>query len=171
MLPETVPCFFFLFYSAWYDNSCFLFIPKEQPQKRKKKTAKDLIAFRSRPKMAEVLTPFCASFFSLGGRIPAYSVSEAAGGCHICGHLCAVPSCEEQQPAYTGIARWNGLSFWQKNPPKNEMNFWHRTERLFVFSSFDHMLESEEASELFVGLFHVIVSFLFNLYLPLSICL
>lgn len=65
----TLFCFF---YSAWYDNSCFLFIPMELPQEKSQK-AKDLIVFWSRPKMAEVLTPFCASFFSFGGRIPAYN--------------------------------------------------------------------------------------------------
>lgn len=62
--------------------------------------------------------------------------------------MCVPPS-EKQQPAYTGIAHWNELSFLAKT----ETNSWHRGEQLFV--SFDHMPESQEASELFVGLSHI----------------
>lgn len=62
-----------------------------------------------------------------------------------------VPPSEKQQPAYTGIARWNELSFWQKRKriPGTE------SSSSFFFLSFDHTPESQEASELFVGLSHI----------------
>lgn len=57
--------------------------------------------------------------------------------------------------------------FWQKT----ETNSWHRIEQLFVFSSFDHMLELEEASGLFVGLLHMTVRSLSHERSALTICL
>lgn len=67
-----------------------------------------------------------------------------------------IPPSEKQQPAYTGIAHWNELSFWQKRKriPGTESS----SSLSFFFSlslSFDHMPESQEASELFVGLSHI----------------
>lgn len=64
-----------------------------------------------------------------------------------------IPPSEKQQPAYTGIAHWNELSFWQKRKriPGTESS----SSLFFFFLSFDHMPESQEASELFVGLSHI----------------
>lgn len=63
--------------------------------------------------------------------------------------MCVPPS-EKQQPAYTGIAHWNELSFWQKRK-----RIPGTAEQLFFPPSYDHMPESQEASELFVGLSHI----------------
>lgn len=43
-----------------------------------------------------------------------------------------VPASKKRQPVYTGIARWNGLSFLAKT----ETNSWHRDEQLFPPLSF-----------------------------------
>lgn len=43
-----------------------------------------------------------------------------------------VPASKKRQPVYTGIARWNGLSFLAKT----ETNSWHGGERLFPLLSF-----------------------------------
>lgn len=50
----------------------------------------------------------------LGGRIPAsYSIRGSWWKPYLQASVCVPPS-EKQQPAYTGIAHWNELSFWQK---------------------------------------------------------
>lgn len=50
----------------------------------------------------------------LGGRIPAlYSMRGSWWKPYLQASVCVPPS-EKQQPAYTGIARWNELSFWRK---------------------------------------------------------
>lgn len=63
--------------------------------------------------------------------------------------MCVPPS-EKRQSAYTGIAHWIELSFWQKRKriPGTESSS-------SFFFSFDHMPESQEASELFVGVSHI----------------
>lgn len=60
-----------------------------------------------------------------------------------------VPASKKRQPVYTGIARWNGLSFLAKT----ETNSWHRDEQLsppLLLS-----ITCQEASELFVGLLDI----------------
>lgn len=90
----------------------------------------------------------------LGGRIPAlYSIRGSWWKPYLQGSVYVPPS-EKQQPAYTGIARWNELSFWQKRKriPGTESS---SSFFFFFLSFFDHMPESQEASELFVGLSHI----------------
>lgn len=60
-----------------------------------------------------------------------------------------VPASKKRQPVYTGIARWNGLSFLAKT----ETNSWHGGERLFPPRLLLLAITCQEASELFVGLF------------------
>lgn len=59
-----------------------------------------------------------------------------------------VPPSEKQQPAYSGIAHWNELSFWQKRK-----RIPGTVEQLFFF--FPFRSHAREASELFVGLSHI----------------
>lgn len=74
VLSETAPCFSFLFFFTVLGTTAAFSLSRWNSFRRKKsQKAKDVKAFWSRPKMAEVLTPFCASFFSFGGRIPAYN--------------------------------------------------------------------------------------------------
>lgn len=88
----------------------------------------------------------------LGGRIPALcSIRGSWWKPYLQGSVC-VPPPEEQQPAYTGITHWNELSFWQK---RNRIPGTQSNSSLFFFFTFDHMPESQEASELFVGLSHI----------------
>lgn len=79
--------------------------------------------------------------------------SEAAGGSHICRHLCVYTSVWE---AAASLHRDSPLE-WAQFLAKTEKDSWHRVEQLslFFFLSFDHMPESQEASELFVGLSHI----------------
>lgn len=88
----------------------------------------------------------------LGGRIPAlYSIRGSWWKPYLQASVCVPPS-EKQQPAYTGIAHWNELSFWQK---RKRIPGTESSSSFFFFLSFDHMPESQEASELFVGLSHI----------------
>lgn len=98
----------------------------------------------------------------LGGRIPAsYSIRGSWWKPYSQESVCVPPS-EKQQPAYTGIARWNELSFWQKRK-----RIPGTAEQLPRPPSFDHMPESREASELFVG-FRTLVLLSSNVCLPLN---
>lgn len=82
----------------------------------------------SRPKMADLPTPFCASLLCFGGRIQAlFSIRGSWWKPYLQASV-YVPLSEKQHPAYTGIARWNELSFWQK--PKQIPG---RVERFFCF--------------------------------------
>lgn len=88
----------------------------------------------------------------LGGRIPAlYSIRGSWWKPYLQASVCVPPS-EKQQPAYTGIAHWNELSFWQKRKriPGTE------SSSFFSLSlPFDHMPESKEVSKLFGGFSHI----------------
>lgn len=74
----------------------------------------------------------CFLVVFLGGRIPAlYSIRGSWWKPYLQASVCVPPS-ERQQPAYTGIAHWNELSFLAKT----ETNSWHRDEQLVFFCFF-----------------------------------
>lgn len=99
-------------------------------------------------------TPFCFLVVILGGRILAlYSIRGSWWKPYLQASM-RVSLSEKQQPAYTGILHWSELSFLAKT----EKDSWQSRAALSLFSSVDHMPESQEASESFVGLSHISAS-------------
>ena len=108
--------------------------------------------FLSRPKMADVQDAIlCFLVVFWGAESQLCIQSEAAGGSHICRHLCVYlrlrSSSQPTQGQPTGMSSVFG---------KNGKGFLAQSRAaFFFFSFFNHMPESQEASELFVGLSHV----------------
>lgn len=70
-------------------------------------------------KMADATDTILFPCFPEGAEFQLCIQSEAAGGSHICRHLCVcAPPSKKQQTAFTGLACWNELSFFGKNRNK-----------------------------------------------------
>lgn len=142
---------------AWHNNR-FLFIPMEQT----------LLTLLSRPKMADVLAPFCASFLCFGRQ----NLSLVCNQRQLVGAMFAgICACTSMREAATSLHR-DSLLVWAQFFGKNGNEFLAQNRTpLFFFSSFDHMLESQEASELFVELFHITACLLSDAWLLFIVCL
>lgn len=99
--------------------------------------------------------------FVLGGRIPAlYSIRGSWWQPYLQASVCVPPS-EKQQPAYTGIAHWNELSFWQKRKRIPG------TESSSFFSLSITCQSLRKPVSCLLG-FHTLVLSLFDVCLPLN---
>lgn len=96
-------------------------------------------------------TPFCVFLLCFGGQNPRLVFNQRQLVEAIFASICV---CTSVWDAAASLHRDSPLD-WAQFLAKTETNSWHRVEQLFFFFSFDHMPESQEASELFVGVSHI----------------
>lgn len=98
-------------------------------------------------------TPFCVSLLCFGGQNPSLVFNQRQLVEAIFAGICVCTSVWE---AAASLHRDSPLE-WAQFLAKTETNSWHRVVQLFFSTPppFDHMPESQEASELFVGLSHI----------------
>lgn len=111
----------------------------------------EVTMFLSKPKMADMRDAILCFLVLFWGQNPSFVFNQRQLVAAIFAGICVcVPRCEKQQSAYTGIAHWNELSFWQKRkqiPGTESSSFF-----FFFFRSHARVSGSQWV---FVGLSHI----------------
>lgn len=132
----------------------FFFFIMRQQTKKKILWKVDLLEFLNWPEMADTQDAILCSLFCFGGQNPSFVLNQRQLVEAIFAGICV---CTSAWGAAASLHRDNPLE-WAQFLAKMEQDSWHGVERLpffFFFFIFDHMPESQEASELFVGLSHI----------------